>query len=270
MNTFKIGADPEIFVADAHSVRSIVGKVGGSKAMPLPLTMLGDGFAVQEDNVALEFNIPACTSKSEFVSAMVKATGFLERMMYQNHQLHFNKKSAMEFPDEELQTPESQTFGCEPDFNAWTLKKNPRPRTTNKNLRSCGGHIHIGNTEVDPILLAKACDLFLGVPSTLMDDGELRRSLYGKAGAFRKKEYGIEYRVLSNYWIFQGRRVAWAYDNTKRALDAALERVPGEPFGPLSANLAADKEAILAAIDNNDKDAAQWLVHKYGLEVLDA
>ena len=48
MNNFTIGADPEIFVGDETSVRSIVGKIGGTKEHPLGLP-LGEGFAVQED-----------------------------------------------------------------------------------------------------------------------------------------------------------------------------------------------------------------------------
>jgi len=57
-------------------------------------------------------------------------------------------------------------------------------------------------------------DLYLGVPSVLMDKGELRKQLYGKAGAYRMKPYGVEYRTLSNFWIFSDTTIGWVWDNT--------------------------------------------------------
>lgn len=257
--SFNIGADPEVFVRDTKGVRSIIGCVGGSKVSPMPLFGLGEGFAVQEDNVALEFNIPASASKAQFVTNMVRATGYLEHMVEQSHGFTFDKRSAVSFPQEELNDPAARVFGCDPDYNAWTNRRNPKPHASDKRLRSCGGHIHIGNTDVDAVKLIKACDLFLGVPSTKMDNGELRKSLYGKAGAFRKKSYGAEYRVLSNYWIFKERLMEWAYDNTERALRAAI-------FD--SADLDGDGGAILDAIDNNNHQAADFLIDKYKLEVV--
>ena len=107
----------------------------------------------------------------------------------------------------ELEHPNAQTFGCDPDFNAWTGRKNPRPKATDKNLRSCGGHVHIGYLEgkykdLAPRSIIKACDLYMGIPAVFMDNGTLRKQLYGKAGAYRQKGYGVEYRSLSNFWIF--------------------------------------------------------------------
>lgn len=254
---FMIGADPEIFVGDDTGVRSIIGKIGGTKHAPLPLTPLGEGYAVQEDNVALEFNIPACGNRAEFIAAISKATGFLEGLMMDNHNLKFDKRSAVSFPESEMYDDRAFLFGCEPDYNAWTKDKNPRPTATDKFLRSCGGHIHIGFKGYDPHEVIKACDLFLGVPSVLMDQGELRKQLYGKAGAFRITSYGVEYRTLSNYWVFDQALTGWAYDNTARALDAVAT---GMSFD-------SEKATILAAIDGNDRTAAAHLVGKYNLGV---
>lgn len=256
---FKIGSDPEVFVGDASGVRSIIGKVGGTKRRPLPLP-IGEGFAVQEDNVALEFNIPASSGRAEFVRNITAATAFLEQAMTDRYGYKFVRESAVSFPDSELQTPEALVFGCDPDFNAWTGMRNPRPESNDKNLRSCGGHVHVGNIDVDPMLGARACDLFLGVPSCIMDKGEKRRMLYGKGGATRKKPYGFEYRTLSNFWIFHPRLIEWVYDNTERALELAST---GE-------SLESEREAILDAIDNNNKKAALMLINKFNLGVVHA
>ncbi len=254
---FSLGADPEIFVAEGDNVRSIIGKIGGTKEMPLPLP-IGDGFCVQEDNVAMEFNIPASHTKDEFISNIVKATTFLENVVKHQYNFNFYKQSAVSFPEEELQDPASQVFGCDPDFDAWTGKTNPRPKAKDKNLRSCGGHVHIGVKTDKPLEIIKACDLFLGVPSVVMDKGELRKKLYGKRGAFRIKPYGVEYRTLSNWWIFDEKLIGWVWDSTARALDAVSNNYEFE----------SDANLILQAINKNNKDAAKELIAKHNLLVV--
>jgi Phage phiEco32-like COOH.NH2 ligase-type 2 len=255
---FSIGCDPELFVADTIP-RSVIGKVGGTKARPLPLP-IGEGFAVQEDNVALEFNIPPSHSKAEFVSNLVKATRYLEQQICAPYGWKFDKRSAISFAMEELEDERAFIFGCEPDFNAWTGRVNPRPMAEDIALRSAGGHVHIGCSHLDvkPRGVVRACDLYLGVPSVLMDEGELRKQLYGKAGAYRKKEFGVEYRTLSNFWVFSEQLIGWVYDNTERALAAALDEKP----------IIKDRDLILQAINKNDKAAAKLLVDKYNLEVV--
>lgn len=259
---FYIGSDPECFVGNASGVKSIVGRIGGTKDDPQPLP-LGDGFAVQEDNVALEFNIPACPSKQTFITSIVSARDFLAQVMMDMHGLQLVKESAVSFPPEELDTPASQVFGCDPDFNAWTGRKNPRPHAPDKNLRSCGGHVHIGirgtkYEACDLRSIINACDLFMGVPSTKMDKGTLRRQLYGKAGAYRVKGYGGEYRSLSNFWIHEEKYIGWVYENTERALDAVLN---GMSFDE-------DEKLIQAAINNGVAQAADALIAKYSLQIV--
>lgn len=256
---FMCGADPEIFVAENGSVRSIIGKLGGTKEEPLPLP-IGEGFCVQEDNVALEFNIPASASKEEFISNIVMATRFLEDTVSHQYNFQFYKQSAVSFPDDQLNDPAAHVFGCEPDFNAWTRRPNPRPKASDKNLRSCGGHVHIGSASMglDREAVIRACDLFLGVPSVLMDDGILRKQLYGKYGAYRPKPYGQEYRVLSNFWVFDEKLIGWVWDSVALALDAVSNKFDVE----------AEHENIKASINNNNKKLAQELVAKYNLMVV--
>lgn len=258
MINFSIGCDPEVFVGDTIP-RSVIGKVGGTKEFPMPLP-IGEGFCVQEDNVAMEFNIPPSYSKQEFVSNIVKATDFLENNIAAANGWRFDKRSAIQFAMEELDDPRAFVFGCDPDYNAWTGRINPRPHSDDRTLRSAGGHVHIGwdSIKLNKRRLIRACDLFLGVPSVLMDNGELRKQLYGKAGAFRDKSFGVEYRTLSNFWIFDPKLVEWVYSSTERALEAALAKMPVEQ----------ERDNILQAINNNDKAVAEMLVDKYNLEVV--
>ena len=95
---------------------------------------------------------------------------------------------------------------------------NPKPTCEDKNLRSCGGHVHVG-TKHDPIHVVKAMDIYLGVPSLKLDPDKQRRKLYGKAGAFRFKSYGVEYRTLSNFWIWSKELQEWVFKQTNKALE---------------------------------------------------
>src|SRR5215216_2291715 len=70
MKFLSIGSDPEVFIADDDGiVRSVIGKLGGSKRYPRDL---GDGYFVQEDNVLAEYNIPPVGSMESFVEAINK------------------------------------------------------------------------------------------------------------------------------------------------------------------------------------------------------
>ena len=257
MSRFLIGADPEVFVGDPIP-RSIIGKIGGSKDNPLPLP-LGKGFSVQEDNVALEFNIPPASSREEFIESIARATGFLEHIVKDQYGYSFLRESAISFSEEELNNPLAFVFGCDPDFNCWTNRRNPHPRSEDRNLRSAGGHVHIGVKKLPITEIIKGCDLVLGVPSNIMDSsGARRRALYGKAGAYRKKAYGCEYRTLSNYWIFSKELTGWIHDGVARVLDMVENKH----------DFDEDKELILSSINKNDFKATQQLIEKHNLVVL--
>ena len=49
--------------------------------------------------------------------------------------------------------------------------------------------------------MVKLLDIFLGIPSVIIDPDKKRRELYGKAGSFRLTKYGFEYRALSSYMM---------------------------------------------------------------------
>ena len=113
-------------------------------------------------------------------------------------------------------------------------------------------------TKQDPREVIKAMDVFLGIPSVLMDSGEMRKQLYGKAGAFRPKSYGCEYRTLSNFWTFEDRYIKWVWDNTQRALDAVQQ---GSSFTKL-------QQEVERCVNGNDKYLAQQLCNELQLEVV--
>lgn len=248
------GADPELFLRNARTGQFIssIGLIGGSKDNPMPI---GEGCAVQEDNVAVEFNIPPCKTAEDFIRSINYNKDYLKRTA-DLFGLELVIQPSAVFDDEQLQAPAAKEFGCEPDYNAWLGgAQNPRPRADNPNLRSAGGHIHVEVPDhLDPLEVVKAMDLFVGCMMLDFDTDADRRQLYGKAGAFRKKAYGIEYRTASNAWIASDDRIRWAWEQTEKALKFVEDGI-----------MFTDEDATLIqkCINESDLGALEQLKDKF-------
>lgn len=253
-----LGADPEIFLFDASRNKFIssVGLIGGSKDHPRPID--DEGNAVQEDNVTVEFNTPPCYTPGQFKDAIKKNLDWIrQRASELGYEVAITPSAR--FDDDELSTDAAQTFGCEPDYNAWRDgAQNPRPRATDGNLRSCGGHVHIALAGgEDHLEVIKAMDLFVGCLMLDFDSDTGRRELYGKAGAFRKKSYGVEYRTASNMWIKDDELIQWVWDQTNKALDFVHS---GRCFSE------EEGEMIQACINYSDMGLLADLKSRFNLE----
>ena len=250
----RIGSDPEVFLVNQEGKPiSSIGYIMADKWNPLQIPDMPVGYTLQEDNVSLEYGIPPASTSEELIGSinavMAKSLEYLPN-------LSFSKLSCIIFPEDQMQHPAAHIFGCEPDYDAWTDKVNKKPQPPHKFMRSAGGHIHI-ETKKDAYDVVRNCDLVLGVASVLMDSGEDRKQLYGKAGACRVKPYGVEYRTLSNFWIFEDRLIDWVFRNTARA-----EAMAG------TWDVSEYADSILEAINNNNKSVAQSLVNEFNLEVI--
>jgi len=202
-----IGADPEFFVRSKKTgeLVSAVGLIEGTKAKPVPM---GPGMA-QVDGMALEINVPPAENAKDFIAGFHATMAALRKEL---PDFTFDFSPVAHFGREmiDAQPPEAQALGCEPDYNAYTGKVNVPPNA-NAPFRTASGHIHIGWTENQEIsdpdhmeaccMLSKQMDYYLGLPSLMWDHDVTRRELYGKAGCFRPKSYGMEYRTLSNVWL---------------------------------------------------------------------
>lgn len=270
----KIGTDAEMFLRSKIDQQPVpvVGLLGGTKTSPMPMIGMAPGFAVQEDNVMAEFNIPAAPDARKFSDSIFAAMGYVAERM-KAHDLVVCVEPSMFFPETSLDTAQAQEFGCEPDFNAWTKRKNKVDReNVVHTLRTAAAHIHVSYTVDGSLpnhnlkaaeLGVKAMDLFLGVPSIFADKDTNRRKLYGKAGAFRPKSYGHEYRTISNFWIARDKQRRWAFEQTA----AALEFASSEEGKHALLKDEATIEMIQDAINDNDEAIAEHLVMQYNLEV---
>lgn len=210
-----IGADPELFIKDSRTggVVPICGLLGGTKDEPKPLEELGDGYSVQEDNVMAEFNIPPCTNYEAFSRSVLRGVSAVESLVRtsSNNVLALDFAGERLFPVEMLRSPQARQFGCSADFDAYARGAAHQPirpiqlEDEGGAWRFAGGHVHIGYDNPNSIpdyVVAQMCDVVLGLPSVALDEQPKRRELYGTPGRYRPTPYGIEYRTLSNFWIF--------------------------------------------------------------------
>lgn len=203
-----IGADPELFVSYNGEFVPACGMVPGTKANPMPV----NHGTIQVDGLALEIGITPTSDARRFNNSLVTVMDQLLMLLPDGHA--FTEASSATFKSAywDKLTEDDKRLGCEPDFNAYTLSENPPP-VEQPGFRVAGGHVHVGWTRDADVTdqahlqacarVARNLDIYLGVPSLIEDkNGSARRKMYGAAGAFRPKSYGMEYRTLSNYWLF--------------------------------------------------------------------
>lgn len=226
---YLIGGDPELFVVSKNG-EYISGHLFpcGNKAEP---RKTANG-AVQVDGIALEFNITPSNTKDSFIHNMKAVVADLNAIVDE----HYPGASLKAIPTAEVGLKfleslpkENSELGCNPDYNAYLMQENPTPNARAP-FRTGSGHVHIGFCEPDinnltdwdhfmkSAQIARQLDFMLGLPSLLWDDDNRRRQLYGQAGAFRPKPYGMEYRVLSNKWVDDEVLAGFVFDQTQIAM----------------------------------------------------
>ena len=255
--SFKIGADPEVFLKEKGGrgrFRGAWGVTMGTKRDPRRLPWPSSGH-VQVDGFALEFNTPPATNQRNFVFEIITCKSAIKDNLLDQRNFKFAVESTVEFDEEEWSRAPyiNRQLGCDPDYSAYTLDLNPTPNQ-DVTFRTAAGHIHIGwgrgfNIDADYIKLCaaitKEMDATLGLASLLFDPDTKRRSLYGKAGAFRPKSYGVEYRVLSNRWIKNIPLMRYVYNLSFLAIKRLMNKV------------SVHTEEVQGIIDGDHKEMAK-------------
>ncbi|QQM14217.1 hypothetical protein [Vibrio phage VpJYP1] len=259
-----LGADPEIFLVkpDGTPWGALTTGCKGTKEAPEP-TEYG---ALQVDGLALEYNIHPVDTLHDWLDLHTAALTHIADTA-DKAGLVIDSSSRLDFTsyiDGNGATEDELLFGCDPDFNADTMEENTMPDNDGSiKFRTTGGHVHIGlanwgelhggDDKIAHMMASKiifVCDAILGLRSVLTDDGVARKELYGKAGAYRVKPYGVEYRTLSNFWLFDEAEMKFIFDalNNVFASDGEFERVA--EFATLN------RADIVKAINTNDKELA--------------
>jgi len=150
-------------------------------------------------------------------------------------------------------------FGCSPTESA--QEKNPKRVTgLRERFRAGAGHIHFAlgysSNKVQPEnydRLIQVMDIVLGNTCVLIDRDPLnvtRRKNYGRAGEYRVKPYGIEYRVPSNFWLRH--YVLWSLVSQlgRHAMDIELQGYSAELIKRF------DMRKVRKAINTNNYELA--------------
>lgn len=223
------GADPELMLCSPEGeLISAIPLVPGTKEEPFSVAC----GALQHDNVMAEFNVSPSGTSEELEHNMREVLKELVKLVAPNRLV---VRASAEYPEAALDSDEAKVFGCDPDFDSWTLEMNEFDGTKAlAGFRSAGGHFHIGHKPAtremleDPygkIEVVKMLDVFQGIVSVVLDSdpsAPARRTLYGRAGAHRPKDYGVEYRALGNFWVRSPDLVHLMYELANRAVELTL------------------------------------------------
>jgi hypothetical protein len=227
---FLLGSDPELMLVSEGRLKSSIPVFTAGKAEGMSVAA-GKG-AVLHDNVLTEFNTEPAQNEKEFINTIQLVLKDIATLAGAA-KCQLTVQASAEFPEEELKDKEALVFGCEPDYCSWDLRVNSPPRAAVSTFRSAGGHLHFGygaDTHFEELILSpfgkiamvRAADILCGIPSIFLDkdpSSARRRSLYGKAGSHRPKDYGVEYRAMSAWWLASPAHTSLIYQLADVAVD---------------------------------------------------
>ena len=175
-----------------------------------------------------------------------------------------NTTCAVEYSDEQLDTPAAWEAGCDPSLSAYPKKAGQGIRFKD-NWRFGGMHLNI-NCSGSKEQFAMALDNTLGLLSVLAtlspDDERRRREVYGKAGEYRDKDFGIEYRTLScTFPEYFSDNNGYALSEFIKLLGCNVRAKRKDELFQLI--MKADPKMVEEAINNVDKSLASKIVQPY-------
>lgn len=267
------GADPEILLFDNEENRvvSAIPVLGRDKNIPYELS---EYVKFYYDNTMAEFTVRPADSIPDFIKSIRESLESIHTFLTKTHgnKYSIKVKAAHVFDDEFLDHDDAKKIGCDPEYCAYIVR-DIVPDSFVGGLRSCGGHIVCGHNkfneltfeeqEQTPLLnlegrcnLTKLLDYYLAVPMILVDNdptATIRKQLYGSCGRHRAPVYGLEYRVLSNFWIQSPRLV----DMVARLATFAVEQLHKNNLSVLD---KISKEKVFNTVKTGNRVAARHIV----------
>jgi len=265
------GADPEFFIEDVSS-GDVVSAIDVLKVDKYDPIRLDEHTNLYYDNTMGEFTVRPATSKEDFIKSIGSSLSLINDYLIKESEGRFKIKikASHEFDPRFMEHPEANKIGCNPEYDAWDVCQIIPPDFSGAR-RSAGGHFAIARADQDRkkslplndfdsvITLVKLLDYFVAVPFVLVDNDTTslqRKTLYGRnLGAHRPKpEYpGLEYRLLSNYWISSPKLVALIYDLATEAVN----RYFNDDYKSI---FKIKKEMARSAVIENNKGLAEEIV----------
>jgi len=213
---FSFGSDPEFVIVDEHdNICSAIDVLKGSKDEPV----LNGKNKFFYDNVLAECTITPSKTNKEAVESFRNSLLILSDMA---KPYKIKPLASAKYNKKQMLHPMAQKINCDKEICAYELKTIEVDEEVFKksNLRTAGGHIHIGGNidGIEILSIVRMLDLFLGIPTLFLDKDPTRKprkEFYGQAGRFRTPEHGLEYRSLSNYWTASPELVSLIFDISK-------------------------------------------------------
>lgn len=267
---FEIGSDPEIFAETETGVIVPAFDFLGSKQDPTRFENSKDhpefGQYWQNniywDGFQAEFETKAMHCAAWHIDSIYNGLlGLYQALKKHNPNAKLSSKTVMDIPPSMLHTakPEHVAFGCSPSYNVYGMKGLSVPGHM-VNYRASGGHIHFGCGELKPEVLSrivKGLDTVLGVACVSLFanyDDPRRRQMYGLAGEYRTPKHGLEYRTLSNAWLFHPLLTNLVFDLSRAVFSVAEQ--------DLIKFWNASEEETIKCINTCDVDLAREILKR--------
>jgi hypothetical protein len=260
LSKVSIGSDFELFIQDeSNKFISAIPFIEGDKENPQVIS--DTGHAIQADGALFEANVPPVSLNEGY-----KMWEDIQYVIENGKQrlpegLKIICCTNAKFTDDQLTDPKARLGGCDPDYNAWNNGKiNKKPDLASNNDRCCGFHIHVSFPKATPqnvMRLVRILDVNIALYLLFVDEDRTRRKLYGKAGAFRFKDYGsvggVEYRSLSNAVIKSQEIFNTCFDALTTSISEYNKGIDYLEYG----------DQIQEAINSYNLDLADQLLEKF-------
>jgi hypothetical protein len=231
-NEVALGSDPEIFLESGDGTLLPAFAFLPSKYEPLKTPEEGQNY--YWDGFQAEFNIVPSTEINECLkSVRFGLKSLLKAGQAIDPTARLSTKTVVETPLDMLRTlpPEFVEFGCMPSYNAYGISGISLDGI-NCPHRFAGGHIHFGISKSDAAMdaipqIVRALDAILGVTCVSLFenfDNPIRRQYYGLAGEHRLPPHGLEYRPLSDAWLFNPKVASMVLEFARKILVWTVNR----------------------------------------------
>lgn len=239
-----IGSDPEFFFEK------------DGKVVPSIEVVTEETDRVKRDGFQGELNPRSSHCREIAGSSVARALLEANRIARQvGAQVSFQQSVVIDDETWQRAPDEIKRFGCNPTVNVHE-EDFERGDGMNERFRSAGGHIHLGVTKkikAKYMNLVKVLDIVVGNTCVLIDrdpSNARRRKIYGRAGEFRLKPYGLEYRVPSNFWLKNYKLFSMVTGLCRNAVSIIVEKKEKELFKYF------DFDKVRQAINENDYELA--------------
>ncbi len=236
---------------------------------------------VVRDGVQVELHPFAANCRQEVCNQISRCFKYLKKAIDEEKKgiLRTKTKATVSFDvtvevsEKEMKAlgPESRKLGCMPSESAYG-EPSLNLAGTVPLVRSAGGHIHLGFDKSklkDMDEAVKIFDIIVGNTCVLIDrdpGNVARRKMYGRAGEYRLPAHGLEYRVLSNFWLRSYPLASFVLSLSRFALAVAHNPDAAKQLLDM-----VDIEKVRLAINENDAELAQenFDAIKHTLSIMD-